>query len=620
MKQTNDFLSELQNLDEQEAVKLLGAYPAVPDKRKDQLYKKVEQRMKRDLFSAGSEVTESFEVSEAPKKISFRSISATAACLLLIAGVSGGGIWMLANMGNDSPIDPKQEITTAESTQALMTETIEATNAPAVSDTSEELTQYEIYYRCMNTLEFLDRLSGNVTLRQSIRFDGITEGSFEFDFLSDQYHAVVSYEDAVPAASLKRTEHFNQAGHCFVLYDYMSERSSEYTEEFHGPTMEGMVWSDTANIYNTYGKDPTNVHELGACFIPQEKSLGYLENFDNWEIAEKVDWNGRVCYHIQGVGGEYGSGYDVDTFHIWVDQETGIWYQFEGYNAVGELTDYIYTENMQFGDAAKEVIAFSEEMAEGYEYHLLGMEPITDMEPNTGVVEMTKEEIYDRSMNTLLYLDQISGYVTIRGGCDFPLITEGIFAFDFENEAYQARVDFTSAIVPNVIVQENQYFTNGAHVDAFYNYTDDQYPDVYSALELESGLGKGESISSDPTYAHEFAGCFMPREMTEGYLKDFSKWEIVVEDQYNGRVCVIVEGTSEEYGSAFGVSRFRIFIDTETGVWLKYEGYDESGKLQDYIYTDNLLFSDKAESVMVLTDETREQMISEGGYKIEGNH
>lgn len=232
----------------------------------------------------------------------------------------------------------------------------------AAPDPSDAPTKYEIYYKCLNTLEKLDQLSGNITIYNQ-RLGEITEGSFAFDFSVDQYHAEIEHtycDDA--AVSLTRSEFYNHAGHCISLYDYMGEKPNAYTEEFHGPNMDGIVWSDKANIYNTYGKDPTNAHELGVCFIPQEMSIGYLKNFDNWEVVDVMDWNGRECYSIQGVAEpEYGSRFDVDTFQIWVDQETGIWYQYEGYSVDGELTDCFYTENIQFGDAAQEVKPFSDE-------------------------------------------------------------------------------------------------------------------------------------------------------------------------------------------------------------------------------------------------------------------
>lgn len=180
MKRMNDFLFGLQELDEPDAVKLSEEYPTVPDEKKKQLYKEVGERMKTRHISDDSEITESFEVTEAPKRSSFRSVSVIAACLLLVAGVSGGGIWMIQSMKSEEPISPGQEITfsenemesaTADETAALVLsdelpqDVIISESEPAsasIEDTaalepSDEVVQHDHHFDFTITFDFGDR-------------------------------------------------------------------------------------------------------------------------------------------------------------------------------------------------------------------------------------------------------------------------------------------------------------------------------------------------------------------------------------------------------------------------------------------------------------------------------
>lgn len=136
MMRTDEFLSGLQVLDESDAVKLSEEYPTVTNQKKNQLYKEVMQRMREKQISVDSEMIERFEVSEAPKKSSFRSISAAAACLLFVAGITGGGVWMLQRMEKDPLVRPGQETVISESEPE--SESIDDTAAP---ESSEELPQ-----------------------------------------------------------------------------------------------------------------------------------------------------------------------------------------------------------------------------------------------------------------------------------------------------------------------------------------------------------------------------------------------------------------------------------------------------------------------------------------------
>ena len=62
------------------------------------------------------------------------------------------------------------------------------------------------------------------------------------------------------------------------------------------------------------------------------------------------------------------------------------------------------------------------------------------------------------------------------------------------------------------------------------------------------------------------------------------------------------------------VSSFEFLVDTATGVLMRYDGYDENGKLRDFMHTDNIRFEEKAEEVTALPANITEEYSSVGDH------
>lgn len=275
----------------------------------------------------------------------------------------------------------KETMQLEESSTAVIS--MEEDNNVDVTEITTALTQDQLYYKCLNTLEALQQLSGSVTIRNGANSDTITQGTFAFDFTADQYQAEVNYLDAAEkAVCLQTNTYYNTGGTVTSLYDYYGAKENTYTIDENGATMDGVTFANAviaadasvqsigeSNLYATLGQDPTNAHELAGCFVPQEMTLGYLENFENWEITGTTEVQGRTCAIVTGTAEpDYGSRFGVTTFEILVDQATGIWMQYEGYDEAGEVVDYIYTQDIQFGEEATAVEAISDAVTQGYAF------------------------------------------------------------------------------------------------------------------------------------------------------------------------------------------------------------------------------------------------------------
>lgn len=133
------------------------------------------------------------------------------------------------------------------------------------------------------------------------------------------------------------------------------------------PDDERITEIDGEPCYN-YRTNPTNVPEASICIFPQEMTFGYLANQNLWSINGTKVIDDKLCYHISGTAEEdYGSKFNVSTFELMVDVNTGVLIQYIGYDDNGEISDYIYTKNISFENKADKVETFSNNELTGYE-------------------------------------------------------------------------------------------------------------------------------------------------------------------------------------------------------------------------------------------------------------
>ncbi len=119
------------------------------------------------------------------------------------------------------------------------------------------------------------------------------------------------------------------------------------------------------------------------------------------------------------------------------------------------------------------------------------------------------------------------------------------------------------------------------------------------------------AYETNPTNVMMSNVCLFPQEYTFGFLQDQSLWEVEQITDYLDRKCYAIKGTaSESYGGQMNVSSFEFLVDTATGVLMRYDGYDENGKLRDFMHTDNIRFEEKAEEVTALPDNITEEYSS----------
>ncbi len=108
------------------------------------------------------------------------------------------------------------------------------------------------------------------------------------------------------------------------------------------------ITTDDEGINTYYYRE--NLNGLGysrESVDPQELAMGYLGNFNTWSIANQEVILGRECSVIKGsLSGHYSEKLHTTDFTLWVDNETGILIQLEGYDAEGNLAEQLISHDI----------------------------------------------------------------------------------------------------------------------------------------------------------------------------------------------------------------------------------------------------------------------------------
>ncbi len=236
------------------------------------------------------------------------------------------------------------------------------------------------------------------------------------------------------------------------------------------------------------------------------------------------------------------------------------------------------------------------------------------------VQTMTKEDIWHKMLNSIDYYSKASGTV-LYAGDDVEKAMLVDFMVDIDAREYYAKTTDVSVDVggndqklstysdlstPFSIVErlsEKETYATASE-EVILNKNNLTYvvrPGAVLARANTGTIADDERVQIDengmphyryranPICASVAGTSLFPQEMALGYLREFNSWDIKEHSEYQGRKCVVVTGkTDEEYQSELNVSDFVFYVDSQTGILLKYLGYNSDGQIADYIIIDNL--------------------------------
>lgn len=215
---------------------------------------------------------------------------------------------------------------------------------------------------------------------------------------------------------------------------------------------------------------------------------------------------------------------------------------------------------------------------------------------------ITKDNIYHKMLNTVDFFNTARGIINAES-----IVSEVSFDVDmssaksyvksvgkeyntdlefytFDGKTY--RFDNVEKTKQVSIAQDSKVELARTEIElSAQNATADVNLDQDSTRVVQSGEYNTYYYRADPTNSYVASSlCLFPQELTFGYLSNKNLWDITGQVTYEGRNCVIIEGTADpSYGDRFDVATFTMYVDSETGILLKYDGYNDEGIRTDYI-------------------------------------
>ncbi|HBI84889.1 MAG TPA: hypothetical protein DDX71_01170 [Ruminococcus sp.] len=230
-------------------------------------------------------------------------------------------------------------------------------------------TQEGIFYKIRNAVDYFDRASGSVVWSENFTLEGqsrwqITVSDFCTDLkMANARETLKTYFEKEPKTDVPASEPFDTVT---VYKDPCAYYVLSQSGELRSLPPETMLRCNDSALENdevhsildgadcwNYRNQITNCSGGAQCLEPKEMALGYLYDFDRWEISGTGVLEGRDVVHLRGtLTGAYSEKLRVTDFEFDVDIETGVLLRYAGYDADGNLSDYMITYNIAFDDDA----------------------------------------------------------------------------------------------------------------------------------------------------------------------------------------------------------------------------------------------------------------------------
>ena len=254
-----------------------------------------------------------------------------------------------------------------------------------------------------------------------------------------------------------------------------------------------------------------------------------------------------------------------------------------------------------------------------------------EIQETEDMVELTKEDVLERMLNTPSFFDKVSVKYIVSDTCDsasdssFPCIIT-VYSDLNSGKAWTGRSHMTDTFTEEqaemISGDPGEFFTNGTDAvedgerTVFYSDGEKTYL-IDGAAVIMTSDAKGDSgyrSAEDRHYIDDegydcwvyrtapfntyFADDYLlPQVYAMGFLIAQDKWEICGAYD-NGRKNILLRGEMDGgYAEKLHTYSFIISIDAETGVLTGMICYDENGNISRYIYTKDLKFDSEAEEV-----------------------
>lgn len=263
---------------------------------------------------------------------------------------------------------------------------LETAPDPLVADKAD------VYHIVLHTIDYFDKASGrlfacttqdgiarmtdfNTCMSEPYAFcDRKTFKTDDISLISEEYFSkceclqtirqYYTRDSFYEVNDLDRT-FIEQHGICMNTFDELYPPDKK--EFYNIPDSERFSLDENGETHAALMPDPTNIIDSSVFLFPQNYAMGFLSDFELWHINGISEFDGRDCYEISGTTTpKYGTKLGVNQFLMCIDCKTGVILKYEGYNASGQLMNYLYTENIRYDEDVPNAPTFNSDSVNGY--------------------------------------------------------------------------------------------------------------------------------------------------------------------------------------------------------------------------------------------------------------
>lgn len=229
-------------------------------------------------------------------------------------------------------------------------------------------------------------------------------------------------------------------------------------------------------------------------------------------------------------------------------------------------------------------------------------------EESTTEAKLTQDEIKNKMVNSIDYFEYASGeftYTSEAAGFDYS-VSYNVVNVPGEYKSKVTYYDNASQCGFDTVFDgqtlydvdhKAEYYIESDIMAANAPYAPEEWSDEDKAYENRiEPAPNGENVyyyREDPTYMSIAKASLFPQEVAFGYLQDNNMWAITGYEEYLGREVAVLEGDlNEYYQDKTQGSTFKMWVDTETGILLQKEVYNESGEVVEKLETTSFTLND----------------------------
>ncbi|MFE4524907.1 hypothetical protein ACFRCQ_22840 [Cytobacillus firmus] len=229
-----------------------------------------------------------------------------------------------------------------------------------------EVSKEEIHSKMLNSINYFKSAKGNFVYSDNTGIEYTVDYHVK---TKDNPSSVVTMNDH----GEKSTQSFNEKSSLIIDHEKEAYNELAVPENFSKEMWAHLEKEDKKpkaryqkengeKVYVHY-VDPTQMGIAQDSLYPQSIAMGFLEDYDQWEITDVLSKENGGLHNLDTIIIEgtlndyYQKKHSAKTFKLWVSKDTGILLNYEEYNDTGDVVISQITKSIKLNQNVKDRIA-----------------------------------------------------------------------------------------------------------------------------------------------------------------------------------------------------------------------------------------------------------------------